>query len=338
MKISIIIPVYHCIDYIEDCLNSVVEQTYQGEVECILVDDCGGDESIDIAEHFIDECKSSIDFHIVKHERNRGASAARNTGLRYAKGDYLFFLDSDDMIMPTCIAEMVDMLGKYPNADIIHTGIKTTDGSIPWFDFEKNPFPEYTDDVYEIKVNLLGREVLPATPWAKLIRRELLIENNITFYEGIVIEDVLWCNILAKYVKSIVCINHSTYIYRIHEGSVVTSGMGVDPMRKLVVYDLMIDAIDEPYMTEQTIHIEEQVDKVYFSCQDRFVRRKASKLYKKLLVYGKHNMKCKLRVKSLLGLYDKGNSSFAYYLFYQACISRNINDFMSSIFKRLIHF
>ena len=157
MRISIIIPVYHCIDYIEDCLNSVVGQTYQGEVECILVDDCGGDGSVEFAERYIEKHQSVIDFYVIKHGTNRGAAAARNTGLKAAKGDYIYFLDSDDMITPSCLEDLVKMLAKYPNADVIHAGIKTTDGSIPWFDFEKNRFPEYTDSTYEIKVNLFSK-------------------------------------------------------------------------------------------------------------------------------------------------------------------------------------
>ena len=77
-KISIIIPIYNVEEYIEECLQSVMRQTYKGEIECILVDDCGKDNSIAIAEQLIADYTGSIAFRILHHEHNRGLSAARN--------------------------------------------------------------------------------------------------------------------------------------------------------------------------------------------------------------------------------------------------------------------
>ena len=98
MKLSIIIPVYHVAPYIEDCLRSVMRQTYQGAMECLIVDDCGTDDSMAIAERTIATYEGPIVFQVLHHERNRGLSAARNTGTLAAKGDYLYYLDSDDEI------------------------------------------------------------------------------------------------------------------------------------------------------------------------------------------------------------------------------------------------
>lgn len=89
--ISIIIPIYNVEAYIEDCLKSVVSQTclMQGvQVECILVDDCGTDNSISIAEAIIDRINENEDltFKLLHHEHNRGLSAARNTGMEVAQG------------------------------------------------------------------------------------------------------------------------------------------------------------------------------------------------------------------------------------------------------------
>ena len=90
MRLSIIIPVYNVEPYIEDCLRSVMRQTYQGAMECLIVDDCGTDDSMAIAERTIATYEGPIVFQVLHHERNRGLSAARNTGTLAAKGDYLY--------------------------------------------------------------------------------------------------------------------------------------------------------------------------------------------------------------------------------------------------------
>ena len=86
MTVSIIIPVYNVAPYIEACLKSVMGQTYTGLMECIVVDDCGTDNSMAIVERVIDEYDGAIHFHIEHHHSNRGLSAARNTGIAKANG------------------------------------------------------------------------------------------------------------------------------------------------------------------------------------------------------------------------------------------------------------
>ena len=95
-KVSIVIPVYNVEPYIEECLQSVMRQSYRGEIECILIDDCGTDNSMGIAVQLIEEYNGPIDIKVMHHEHNQGLSAARNTGIDAACGDYIYFLDSDD--------------------------------------------------------------------------------------------------------------------------------------------------------------------------------------------------------------------------------------------------
>ena len=109
-KISIIIPIYNVAEYITECLQSVMRQTYKGEIECILVDDCGKDKSISVAEQLISDYKGQIEFRILHHEHNRGLSAARNTGTDAATGDYIYYLDSDDYISDDCIEVLTQPL------------------------------------------------------------------------------------------------------------------------------------------------------------------------------------------------------------------------------------
>ncbi|MFK1787357.1 glycosyltransferase family 2 protein [Bacteroides fragilis] len=86
--VSIIVPIYNVAIYIERCMQSIVYQSYRN-IELILVDDCGEDCSVDIAEKFLIQNKFS--YKLLRHERNMGLSVARNTGVKNAVGDYLFF-------------------------------------------------------------------------------------------------------------------------------------------------------------------------------------------------------------------------------------------------------
>ena len=106
MKVSIIIPVYQVSAYIERCIRSVMNQIYT-DLECIIVDDCGTDDSIVKCDRLIQAYSGPIEFIVLHHDQNRGQSAARNTGIRYAKGKWLFFLDSDDEITGNCIEILV---------------------------------------------------------------------------------------------------------------------------------------------------------------------------------------------------------------------------------------
>ena len=101
VSLSIIIPIYNVEAYIRRCLDSVMTQKFFGAtVECILIDDCTPDQSMTIVKGMVSEYKGPISFVLLKHEVNRGLSAARNTGILQAKGDYVFFMDSDDYLMP----------------------------------------------------------------------------------------------------------------------------------------------------------------------------------------------------------------------------------------------
>ena len=79
MKISIIVPVYNVEQYIKECFDSIAAQTYKGDIECIFVDDCGQDKSVEILEKMIADYQGGISFSIIHHEHNKGLSGARNT-------------------------------------------------------------------------------------------------------------------------------------------------------------------------------------------------------------------------------------------------------------------
>ena len=101
MKISVIIPVYNVEKYIRRCLLSVKDQKCEDfNIECLIVDDCSPDGSMTIVRDLIEKNDDkSITFTIISHEKNKGLSEARNSGIKASTGDYLYFIDSDDDIL-----------------------------------------------------------------------------------------------------------------------------------------------------------------------------------------------------------------------------------------------
>ena len=110
IKVSIIVPVYNVSEYIERCWDSIRNQTYKN-IEALFVDDCGTDDSVAKLEGCL-AVSDAVEARILHHAKNRGLSAARNTGLEAATGDYVYFLDSDDDITEDCIESLVAPLSE----------------------------------------------------------------------------------------------------------------------------------------------------------------------------------------------------------------------------------
>ena len=241
MKVSIIIPTYNVEAYIIDCLESITLQTFRGTLECIIVDDCGTDDSIALAESFIQHYQGNINFTLIHHQKNGGLSAARNTGLNEAKGEFVYFLDSDDYITPDCIESLVEVAKYFPKVEIVQGGIVNTKGTII-YDSTRFKTPQLLEDRKDIYSKLVFGE-LPVSSWNKLIRRDFLKENSIDFYEGVIHEDVDFLYKLAAHVTSFALCPVITYCYRIQrEGSILsTTNDDRSTQSRILVYNACLD-------------------------------------------------------------------------------------------------
>ena len=219
-RVSIIIPVYNVEPYIEECLHSVYEQTTDTEIECLIVDDKGNDNSIHIAETFVatHNDKAKTKFKIIYRDTNGGLSAARNTGIKAATGEYLYFLDSDDTIVPQCIETLLNIADKHGGVDLLPA--LYIRGNNDMEQFGCHSFPEFSDNRSLIKRSLLDYDKIPVTAANRLIRRELITENNLFLKEGIIHEDNYWSFFLAKYVKRMAFCAEKLYYYRETPGSI----------------------------------------------------------------------------------------------------------------------
>lgn len=218
-KISIIIPVYHVEEYILQCLQSVAAQTITERVECILIDDCGNDDSMKIVESFVSNYDGQIDFIILHHEKNRGLSAARNSGIQASKGEYLFFLDSDDEITPDCISMLYALAEKF-HADMVQG---TYLGNHQVLSNYSKLMPDMSEDRYFIKKTMLDYDRFPVMAQNRLVRKNVIIDNEVYFKEGIIHEDNHWTFFLAKYIRTLAICKTPSYNYRITPGSITNN-------------------------------------------------------------------------------------------------------------------
>ena len=221
VKISVIIPVYNVQDYILDCLLSVSKQTFKGHLECLIVDDCGQDKSIQIAESFIEEYEGKVLFKILKYACNKGAAGARNKAIRVAEGDYIFFLDGDDTLPDNALEDLLKPLLAHPESDFSVGIMKPTRENVgfDWMVTCLDCLPEYISDIVYLKRVILSRFYLSMTACNKLLRKSLFEYPNMMFNESISHEDDHWNFYLAKYTRSACIVKSVTYNYLIREGS-----------------------------------------------------------------------------------------------------------------------
>ena len=216
VKISIVIPVYNVAPYIAECLQSVKQQTWQGWLECIIVDDCGTDDSMAIVKRELEDYNGKIHFRIVHHEKNLGLSAARNSGLDAVQGDYVYFLDSDDEITPDCIECLASPL-ENENYELIVGDYRIVGENAP-----KPPL------LLSNGTSLYDGEILHAyreLQWYmlsvnKLYQVAFLNRHHLRFYEGVIHEDELWSFQIACLARSLHAVGHECYIYKVRAGSI----------------------------------------------------------------------------------------------------------------------
>ena len=252
--VSIIIPVYKVEKYIGRCLNSVMRQVCQGfSIECIIVDDCSPDDSMLIVQRFIENYSGNIVFKTLRHEENLGLSAARNTGLKQATGEFLFFIDSDDYITEDCLQKLTDVVKGHPEVQVVkgnHEGRgKMLTERIPRGILGKDALLE-----------LLYMDVIPVMAWNTLIKRSLVEQRDMSFKEGLVFEDNLWSVQLFRYTDSFVLAPDVTYHYDFNPDSIMGNHEDVCQVRYLphivCVAEELMNSFDYRHFVSYTCFVE----------------------------------------------------------------------------------
>lgn len=221
--ISIIIPVFNVEDYILECLKSVTNQHSKLPIECILIDDCGTDESMNICEHFICRNQSNVKFKIVKHEINQGLSVARNSGINAASGQYILFVDSDDILTENSISDFHNTIVNYPEADLIISNHDKFMGGLRLECTRINPTKQYICSSELFDNPIYKSNYINPTAWNKLVRRQWLIDNRQFFEKDRVSEDLIWTYSIIVHKPNVAYNLTTTYLYRQRPNSILTS-------------------------------------------------------------------------------------------------------------------
>lgn len=219
VSLSIIIPIYNVEAYIRRCLDSVMTQKFYGAtVECILIDDCTPDQSMTIVKGMVSEYKGPISFVLLKHEVNRGLSAARNTGILLAKGDYVFFMDSDDYLMPHSLQYFLKYLFLSEDVDMLIGNVKNCKADNVMINIIHDSYLMKDRDI--IFQRMLQHKIY-LYAWNKMIKRDVLMKHHVFFEEGIIYEDQCWSYLLFSKVSSILLLSQVTYVYEYNPYSIV---------------------------------------------------------------------------------------------------------------------
>lgn len=214
IRLSIIVPFYNVEKYIEECIRSLYAQDIpMEEYEVICVDDCSPDGSRAIVEQLQKEYPT---LRLLTHSENKRQGGARNTGLREAKGEYVWFVDSDDEIMPNVIKGLLSR-AEENNLDILQFNYKKGDQNIAFY--VNYNVPVMSGQEYLFDKNVKRWDVKLSGPWCQIYKADFLKKYQILFQEYIQYEDTDF--VLTTYLKAsrVSYVAEYAYYYRINSES-----------------------------------------------------------------------------------------------------------------------
>ena len=239
IKLSIIVPIYGVEQYLHKCVDSLLAQDLPSlEYEIILVDDG----SPDACPQICDEYAAAHENIRVEHRENGGLSAARNSGIEVALGEYIIFVDSDDYLEPNVLRGMIEQVEKekldvlrydYRNVRKVESGESRVESAYEVFQPYKTP--HHVDGCHEIVdgvTYLNTRMRYECYAWQWIIRRALLIDDRCFFKEGIHFEDVEWLPRMMVGAKRVGSTETVVYNYFWREGSITLTQGNKDKIRK----------------------------------------------------------------------------------------------------------
>ena len=223
--ISVLVPAYNAEAFLEQCLESIVAQTYR-HLEIIVVDDGSTDGTATISDRWAER----DDRIRVIHQPNGGHSAARNAALDAMTGELVIMVDSDDVLHPQFTATLLDLMQKH-DADIAVGGYTAFYGAEPDFSGHRGGSPRSYDQ-HQALLTVFYQQGLTHSPWGRLFKASLF--DGIRFPLGIIYEDLAIIYPLLKKCRRVVAIDDVLYGYRQHE----SNSMRVFSPRRSAVLDV----------------------------------------------------------------------------------------------------
>ena len=219
VKLSIIIPVYNVEDYISNCLESILNQSFK-DFEVICVNDGSTDNSLSILQDY----KAKDVRIIIIDKKNEGSGVARNAGLSIAKGEYVYFVDGDDWLEANALEKAVLKSNELNTDILIFGGLSYYEGKGQNGGYSANKLPKkYLDKVFSAKEIKKDIFKFPSTAWTKLYKRDFLVKNNIKFQDIKAGQDQLpFFHSMIK-AERIALLPENLYCYRKNRKGAVTS-------------------------------------------------------------------------------------------------------------------
>ena len=217
---SIIIPVYNIYNYIEECVQSIIDQN-DCDIEIILVDDGSKDKSGELCDLLAEkhECINVI------HKENGGLSEARNTGVKHAKGMYLLFVDGDDRIEKNSLVKIRNVIenNNYPDIVCLECTkfFTDSDARIPLNDGINETINSLKGDILYNYIASLPK--YPASAWSKAVRRDFFLDNSLFFVKGLLSEDLEWSMRVFSSIESAAYCPTKYYLYRQSRNGSITN-------------------------------------------------------------------------------------------------------------------
>lgn len=210
IKVSIIVPVYNVSDYISQCLTSLIKQTLK-EIEVIVIDDCGQDDSMNKAARF---CEQDNRIRIIKNETNQGVAETRNIGISYARGKYIAFLDSDDFVDREYYEKLYDLAEKN-DADIAYSNVAFyySEQNIQHSGWFKERL--FRNGKALLKTPQDRQNVIDACCcWNKIYKKDFIEKYHFNFPKGLYLEDIPFTFATSILANKLIGDPNTTLFYR----------------------------------------------------------------------------------------------------------------------------
>lgn len=255
---SIIIPVYNVQEYLLQCVNSILCQSFTN-YEIILVDDGSPDKSPQICDKLASENETII---VIHHQVNKGLSAARNTGIHASKGKWLMFVDSDDYWDSSTALEDVYQQLCNRKVDLLLFGVKDLDCRtgkiiISRFGYDLNILHKETKN--NIISYLMKSNLFPGSAWITVTNESFIKENKLFFLNGYKSEDIDWILNVFIHARSFSAVNKAFYVYRKYRDSSITGRVNEKTVKDLIFiinkWNNNFKYIDDPCVNDLTRYL-----------------------------------------------------------------------------------
>lgn len=214
-------PIYNVEKYIERALLSALNQTYQN-LEILVVDDLGHDNSMDIVHQLKSTHPRGNCIRIITHKKNLGLGGTRNTAIESAQGEYLYFMDSDDAIVPDCIETLYNIISQ-EKVDFVAAGINQIDENENSLKITNYPNITRKGKLCMAQYFYEEKNDIWVTTWNKLYNLSFLKESHIHFLEHVYHEDIVMHAMLALKTRSFTLTNQATYLYNCKREDSITN-------------------------------------------------------------------------------------------------------------------